>query len=73
MKRGDVFWVNLDPVVGSEVGKKRPAVVVHALDLGTGRPRRRAGGVRTLKWPRLSLWATTNRCLILVDSNGAMA
>lgn len=28
MKRGDVFWVNLDPVVGSEVGKTRPAVVV---------------------------------------------
>ena len=28
MRRGDVFWVNLDPVVGSEVGKKRPAVVV---------------------------------------------
>lgn len=28
MRRGDVFWVNLDPVVGSEVGKRRPAVVV---------------------------------------------
>ncbi|NOZ78550.1 MAG: type II toxin-antitoxin system PemK/MazF family toxin [Acidobacteria bacterium] len=28
MRRGDVYWVNLDPVVGSEVGKKRPAVVI---------------------------------------------
>ena len=26
--RGDVVAVNLDPVVGSEVGKKRPAVVL---------------------------------------------
>ncbi len=28
MKRGDVYQVNLDPVVGSEIGKMRPAVVV---------------------------------------------
>jgi mRNA interferase MazF len=28
MQRGDVFLVNLDPVVGSEVGKTRPAVVL---------------------------------------------
>lgn len=28
MRRGDVYWVNLDPMVGSEVGKKRPAVVL---------------------------------------------
>ena len=28
MKRGDVVWVNLDPVVGSEVGKRRPAIVL---------------------------------------------
>jgi mRNA interferase MazF len=27
-QRGDVFWVNLDPTVESEVRKKRPAVVV---------------------------------------------
>jgi mRNA interferase MazF len=27
-KRGDVFWVNLDPVVGTEIRKTRPAVVV---------------------------------------------
>ena len=28
IKRGDVFLVNLNPVVGSEVGKTRPAVVI---------------------------------------------
>ena len=28
IKRGDVFLVSLDPVVGSEIGKTRPAVVV---------------------------------------------
>lgn len=28
MRRGDVYWVNLDPVIGSEIGKRRPAVVV---------------------------------------------
>lgn len=26
--RGDVYWVDLDPVVGSEIRKTRPAVVV---------------------------------------------
>lgn len=28
IKRGDVFWVNFDPTVGSEAQKTRPAVVV---------------------------------------------
>ena len=27
-RRGDVIWVNLDPVVGSEIAKTRPAVVI---------------------------------------------
>lgn len=27
-QRGDIYLVNLDPVVGSEVGKTRPAVVL---------------------------------------------
>ena len=27
-KRGDVFWVNLDPTVGTEIKKARPAVIV---------------------------------------------
>ncbi len=28
MRKGDVWLVNLDPVVGSEIGKQRPAVIV---------------------------------------------
>ncbi|MCD4750749.1 MAG: type II toxin-antitoxin system PemK/MazF family toxin, partial [Thermoanaerobaculales bacterium] len=28
MRRGEIYWVNLDPVVGSEIGKRRPAVVL---------------------------------------------
>ncbi len=27
-RRGDIFWVNLDPTIGSEIRKRRPAVVV---------------------------------------------
>ena len=27
-RRGDVYWVNLDPVVGTEIRKTRPAVIV---------------------------------------------
>ena len=28
MKRGDVWWINLEPAVGGEVRKERPAVIV---------------------------------------------
>lgn len=28
IKRGEVYWVNLDPAVGSEIKKTRPAMVV---------------------------------------------
>jgi mRNA interferase MazF len=28
MKRGEVWWVNFDPAVGGEIGKRRPAVIV---------------------------------------------
>jgi len=28
IKRGDVYWVRLDPTEGSEIGKTRPAVVI---------------------------------------------
>lgn len=27
-KRGDIFWVSLDPTVGTEIKKTRPAVIV---------------------------------------------
>lgn len=28
MNRGDVHWVDFDPVVGSEAGRQRPAIIV---------------------------------------------
>lgn len=28
MKRGEIWWVNLDPTVGSEIEKRRPCVIV---------------------------------------------
>jgi mRNA interferase MazF len=28
VKRGDVYWVNLDPAVGSEIKKTRPCLVI---------------------------------------------
>lgn len=28
MKRGEVWWVEFDPSVGSEIRKKRPAIIV---------------------------------------------
>lgn len=27
-KRGDVYWVNLDPTIGAEIKKTRPCVVI---------------------------------------------
>ncbi len=33
IKRGDIFWVNLDPTVGDEVAKTRPCLIIQN-DLG---------------------------------------
>lgn len=27
-KRGEIYWINLDPTVGSEINKTRPALVI---------------------------------------------
>lgn len=27
-KRGEVYWVNLDPTVGTEINKKRPCLII---------------------------------------------
>ena len=29
-KRGDVYWVNLEPTVGSEINKLRPCLIISA-------------------------------------------
>jgi mRNA interferase MazF len=39
VKRGEVYWVNLDPTVGTEIKKTRPALVVSPDDLNAVLPR----------------------------------
>lgn len=39
VKRGEVYWVNLDPTVGSEIRKTRPALVISADDMNHALPR----------------------------------
>lgn len=34
MKRGEVWWINLDPTVGAEIRKTRPAIVVNDDEIG---------------------------------------
>jgi mRNA interferase MazF len=38
VKRGEVYWVNLDPVVGTEIRKTRPALVVSPDDMNAALP-----------------------------------
>jgi mRNA interferase MazF len=39
LARGDVYWVNLDPTIGSEIQKTRPALVVSPDDMNAALPR----------------------------------
>lgn len=39
VKRGEVYWVNLDPTVGTEINKTRPALVVSPDDMNAVLPR----------------------------------
>lgn len=39
VKRGEVYWVNLDPTVGTEIRKTRPALVVSPDDMNAALPR----------------------------------
>lgn len=39
VKRGEVYWVNLDPTVGTEIKKTRPALVVSPDDMNAALPR----------------------------------
>jgi mRNA interferase MazF len=47
MRRGDVYWVDLDPVRGSEANKIRPAVIV-SNDAANRAARRTGRGVVTI-------------------------
>lgn len=37
--RGEVYWVNLDPTLGTEIRKTRPALVISPDDMNTALPR----------------------------------
>jgi len=39
VKRGEVYWVNLDPTIGSEIRKTRPGLVVSPDDMNAALPR----------------------------------
>lgn len=39
VKRGEVYWVNLDPSVGTEIKKTRPALVISPDDMNQALPR----------------------------------
>jgi mRNA interferase MazF len=37
MKRGEVWWINLDPTIGAEIQKQRPCVLVGAAPINQAR------------------------------------
>jgi mRNA interferase MazF len=39
VKRGQVYWVTLDPTVGTEIAKTRPCVIISANDMNAALPR----------------------------------
>jgi len=39
VRRGDVYWVRLNPAMGSEIRKTRPALVVSPDDMNAALPR----------------------------------
>ena len=39
VKRGEVYWVNLDPSIGTEIKKTRPALVISPDDMNQALPR----------------------------------
>lgn len=39
VRRGEVYWVSLDPTIGSEIKKTRPALVVSPDDMNAALPR----------------------------------
>lgn len=39
VRRGEVYWVNLDPTVGTEIGKTGPGLVISPDDMNAALPR----------------------------------
>jgi mRNA interferase MazF len=53
LEAGDVHWIDLDPVLGSEQAGRRPAVIVSGLDFNSRSPRIVVCPItsRMLDWP----------------------
>ena len=71
MNRGEVHWVNFDPQVGSEIQKRRPAVVVSQEPFNT---KRRTVVVVPLstahtrtEWPLLIATQSTGPAVAVID------
>ena len=56
MKRGEVYWVNLDPTVGNEVKKRRPAVILSPDEMNRSLPVVIVAPITSSKkpWPTLA-------------------
>jgi len=39
IKRGEVYWVNIDPTIGTQIRKTRPALIVSPDDMNAALPR----------------------------------
>lgn len=39
VKRGEVYWVNLDPTIGTKIRKTRPALIISPDDMNAALPR----------------------------------
>lgn len=39
IKRGEVYWVNIDPTIGTQIRKTRPALIISPDDMNAALPR----------------------------------
>jgi mRNA interferase MazF len=70
MLRGEVYWVNLDPTVGTEIKKTRPALIVSADDMNVALPRVIVAPITSQGQPlgcRPELVFSGKQCRILLD------
>jgi mRNA interferase MazF len=65
VKRGEVYWVNLDPTVGTEIKRTRPALIISPDEMNAALP-------RVIIAPLTSKGQSLG-CRPLVDFNGKKA
>lgn len=56
MKRGEIWWVNLDPIIGSEISKRRPCIIVSNDASNRAQSRVQAVPMTTAKVTRVHPW-----------------